>query len=277
MRHWGMGANHAPGGGRAPARHLFALPPCCLVGGRGGFGRPPAPAFSFLFRPHPPSPLPLRGRGRFLVYFAGGFAPGTPAFNRLRHLQNLPSKYPAGVCLLSHLPTLPLVSYFAPIPPAPFPSGEGGDFRLFHARGFAPCIPATEPVRHWGMGANHAPGGGRAPARHLFALPPCCLVGGRGGFGRPPAPAFSFLFRPHPPSPLPLRGRGRFLVYFAGGFAPGTPAFNRLRHLQSLPIQYPATETQQNPRRKPLPVVFAANHGFNPGDARGEAPCIRKL
>ena len=145
VRHWGMGANHAPGGGRAPARHLFALPPCCLVGGRGGFGRPPAPAFTF---------------------------------------------------------------FFAPIPPPPFPAGRGRP-RLFHARGFAPCIPATEPVRHWGMGANHAPGGGRAPARHLFALPPCCLVGERGGFGRPPAPAFSFLFRPHPPSPLPLRGRGR--------------------------------------------------------------------
>ena len=140
------------------------------------------------------------------------------------------------LCLPSAYPAFGLLS--CPHPPAPFPAGRGIP-RLFHARGFAPCIPATEPARHWGMGANHAPGGGRAPARHLFALPPCCLVGGRGGFGRPPAPAFSFLFRPIPPAPFPA-GRGRFLVYFAGGFAPGTPAFNRLRHLQSLPSKYPA-------------------------------------
>ncbi len=30
-------------------------------------------------------------------------------------------------------------------------------------------------------------------------------------------------------------------------------------------------------RREPLPVGFAANYGFSSGDARGEAPCIRKL
>ena len=57
---------------------------------------PPAyPAFTFFSAPYPPSPLPQRGRGGPKVYFAGGFAPGTPAFNRLRHLQNLPSRYPA--------------------------------------------------------------------------------------------------------------------------------------------------------------------------------------
>ena len=36
---------------------------------------------------------------------------------------------------------LPLACFSAPIPPTPFPSGEGGDLRLFYARGFAPCIP----------------------------------------------------------------------------------------------------------------------------------------
>ena len=35
--------------------------------------------------PHPPSPLPLRGRGSPKVYFAGGFAPGTPAAVPVRH------------------------------------------------------------------------------------------------------------------------------------------------------------------------------------------------
>ena len=29
--------------------------------------------------------------------------------------------------------------------------------------------------------------------------------------------------------------------------------------------------------REPLPAVFEANRGYSPGDARGEAPCIRKL
>ncbi len=29
----------------------------------------------------------------------------------------------------------------APIPPPPFPHGEGGDFWFSYARGFAPCIP----------------------------------------------------------------------------------------------------------------------------------------
>ena len=81
-----------------------------------------------------------------------------------------------------------------------------------------------------------------------------------------------FDFAPYPPSPLPRRGRGRLKVYFAGGFAPGTPALNRLRHLQTLPEQVHDGTT----RREPIPVGFAANHGFSPGDARGEAPCIRK-
>ena len=45
--------------------------------------------------------------------------------------------------------TLPLVCFYAPIPPTPFPSGEGGDLRLFYARGFAPCIPGAVPGRHW--------------------------------------------------------------------------------------------------------------------------------
>ena len=95
----------------------------------------------------------------------------------------------------------------------------------------------------------------------LPSLPPAC-------------PAVCLLFCPLSPSPLPRRGRGRLKVYFAGGFAPGTPALNRLRHLQTPPEQVHGGTT----RREPIPVGFAANHGFSRlGDARGEAPCIRKL
>ena len=63
-----------------PEGGLPCLLPACL-------------AFSLLFCPHPPSPLP-GGKGGPKVYFAGGFAPGTPALNRLQHLQNLPSGCP---------------------------------------------------------------------------------------------------------------------------------------------------------------------------------------
>ena len=59
------------------------------------------PAFSFPSCPLSPRPrsqsaLPRWGRGSPKVYFAGGFAPGTPAFDRLQHLQALPCKYPCG-------------------------------------------------------------------------------------------------------------------------------------------------------------------------------------
>ena len=35
-----------------------------------------------------------------------------------------------GACLLCRRLSLPLVLFPAPIPPTPFPSGEGGDYRL---------------------------------------------------------------------------------------------------------------------------------------------------
>ena len=46
--------------------------------------------------------------------------------------------------------------WLAFLPPSPrprsqsaLPRREGGDFLFSYARGFAPCIPATEPGRHW--------------------------------------------------------------------------------------------------------------------------------
>ena len=56
--------------------------------------RLPALPLACFVAPIPPAPFPA-GRGSPKVYFAGGFAPGTPALNRLRHLQNLPSGCPA--------------------------------------------------------------------------------------------------------------------------------------------------------------------------------------
>ena len=173
-----------------------------------------------------------------------------------------------GACLLCRLPPLPLVYFPAPIPPSALAERssrrEGGDFRLFYARGFAPCIPAPEPARRWGMGANHALGGGCAPTRHWLDLPLCCLVGGARRFWSPAAPAFSFLscpLFPLPPSPV---GKGETISLFRRGLPPPAPrALNRLRHLQSLPSRYP----EGRPRA-------ALGNGGEPRAQRGV--CLRR-
>ena len=48
--------------------------------------------------------------------------------------------------LLSFLPPFPEGEGY---PPNPLPRWGRGRPRLFHARGFAPCIPGAEPGRHW--------------------------------------------------------------------------------------------------------------------------------
>ena len=137
-----------------------ALPPRCLVGWRGCFGRLPTPPLVYFPAPIPPAPLPRRGRGGFFCFLMQGAAPlAFPALDRLRHLQNLPSRcqagarwfwspaYPAtvvpegGACFLCCLLTPPLAFFPAPIPPAPFPSGEGGDFFVFLCKGLRPLHP----------------------------------------------------------------------------------------------------------------------------------------
>ena len=129
--------------------------------------RPPPPPLTCFPAPYPPSPLPLRGRGRPKVYFAGGFAPGSPALDRLRHLQNLPSRCPAGgavvsvaclpcrcgtrrgACPLCRLPPLPLAFFSAPYPPAPLPRWGRGRFFCFLMQGAPPLAsPALDRLRH---------------------------------------------------------------------------------------------------------------------------------
>ena len=57
---------------------------------------PALPAVSYIFSPYPPDPLPRWGRGRFFSFLMQGAPPlASPALDRLRHLQNLPSRYPA--------------------------------------------------------------------------------------------------------------------------------------------------------------------------------------
>ena len=81
------------------------------------------------------------------------------------------------------------------------------------------------------------------------------------------------------PAPIPLTpfpaGRGGLLLYFAGGFAPGTPAAE--------PIGLRKPGKKRSLRVIPPPQGHLYGRGIqcrtrsNAGDARGEAPCIRKL
>ena len=65
----------------------------------------------------------------------------------------------------------PLAYFFSPIPPAPFPGGERGDFLFSYARGSAPCIPGIRPPAALTEPAMQVTGGGAFPRR--------CRLGGR--------------------------------------------------------------------------------------------------
>ena len=123
-------------------------------------------------------------------------------------------------------------------------------------RGFAPCIPATEPRRHWldlplwktqwgaclGVANSANVSGTRRGAQggsRLPTLPLRCSQGGLSALS-PAYAAFSFAFVPIPPPPFPSGEGGDYRFTLPGAAAPGTPALNRLRHLQFPPYRYPA-------------------------------------
>ena len=123
------------------------------------------------------------------------------------------------------------------IPPTPFPNGEGGDSRLFHARGSAPCIPGAEPARHLHDQRFLFVYGGAVPAAkergdrgrgtsafEMVLSPGAGIANAAGGlpFLSPACPAFSFASA-HPPTPLPRRGRGRTKVISCKGLRPLHP------------------------------------------------------
>ncbi len=120
----------------------------------------------------------------------------------------------------------------------------------------SPRNPAPEPEAALAVPAAVAPCGG------LLCLSPAY-------------PAFTFFFAPYPPSPLPRWGRGRFLVYFAGGEAPGTPALDRLRHLQSLPSGHPAQGACGCPQKRQEAVPYEQCRQPRRGGTGGEE--LRRL
>ena len=119
---------------------------------------------------------------------------------------------------------MPLACLFAPYPPAPLPRRGRGSPRLFHARGFAPCIPGVEPGRHRSRGRI---------ARWRRGLPclacsprRCCLRRGACLLCRLPTLPLACFPAPYPPTPFP-GGEGGDQGYFMQGAKPlASPGLN---------------------------------------------------
>ncbi len=157
-------------GGACPRRCRLTLPLWYSQGGLS-FWSPAYPAFSLLFCPLSPLPPSPAGKGEIQGYFMQGAQPlASPGQNPRGTGKGGEPRTRRGACLLCLLPTLPFAFLFAPYPPTRFPGGEGGDSRLFHARGFAPCIPGAEPARHWERERTTHPAGG-LPRRCRLTLP----------------------------------------------------------------------------------------------------------
>ena len=93
---WRCRKGACPRRGACPCAALVCSTAALPCRGARLFWSPAAPAFSFLSCPHPPYPLP-GGKGENITLFRRGLPPPAPrALNRLRHLQSLPSRYPAG-------------------------------------------------------------------------------------------------------------------------------------------------------------------------------------
>ena len=139
----------------------------------------------------------------------------------------MPPAYPA-----FGLPFCPL----SPQPPSP--PGKGENITLFR-RGLRPRHPCIKPFAALIVFAAVVPSGGLVPSVAVSAgvsgtLRVACPL------CRPPTLPLVCCFAPYPPNPLPRRGRGRFFCFLMQGASPlASPAFNRLRHLQSLPLWYP--------------------------------------
>ena len=180
--------------------------------------------------------------------------PGKPALlvpgGGFGHRLTLPLWHPAGGggCR----PTLPLALILPPSPQPPSPPGKGENFS-FLMQGASPLAsPGLDRLRHWLIWSLWHPAG------VLLSLSPAYL-------------AFSLLCCPLSPYPPPFpAGRGRFLVDFAGGFAPGTPAAE--------PIGLRKTDKKRSLRVIPPPTEAPVRQGqpvprpVQPWGCKGRSP-----
>ena len=182
-------------------------------------------AVSVLLCPYPPTPFPA-GRGRLYTLFRRGLTPPAPLRNKPARRWLRAGNRASGGGLgrfTRRVYFWRIIRILPPSPLPPFPLGEGGDFRLFYARGFAPCIPgaepgrrrldrrrrrhAYEPGRRWLRAGNRASGGGLVCfTRRIYFWRIIRILP----------------LSPRPPSPL---GKGETLYFISpGADAPGTPA-----------------------------------------------------
>ena len=112
--------------------------------------------------------------------------------------------------------------FLPPIPPTPFPGGEGGDFFSLFRRGLRPRHPCIKPFVALTELAKQVPGGGLAPGVAVSAGVNGTLRGACP-LCRPPTLPLVCLFAPYPPNPLPRQGRGRFFSLFRRGLRPRHP------------------------------------------------------
>ena len=125
-----------------------------------------------------------------------------------------------------------------PLSPSPFPNGEGEIYGYFMQGAPPLASPAFNRLRHLQTFSNMNPAGGLpgwSPADLATTVP------GGGVLSLSPAcPAFSLLPCPLSPRPFPI-GEGEIYGYFMQGAPPlASPAFNRLRHLQTFSNMNPA-------------------------------------
>ena len=175
------------------------------------------PSLSFL-PPSPPPPFPT-GRGRPKLFYARGFAPCIPRAEPGRHWLSLPYTCPRGGRAFFAAYLRCLLFLFCPpspkgkdIPPPPS-RREGGDHKL--------VLPGASPLASPGLNPGGAgrPRRTRAPVEGVLSLSPAYT-------------AFSIFSAPIPPPPSQREGGDHKLV-LPGATAPGTPALNCLRRLQS--------------------------------------------
>ena len=224
-----------PGGTGYPCR-------CGALRGAQGGGRLLILPLAFLFAPYPPSPLPRWGRGRPKVYFAGGFAPGTPALDRLRHLQPLPSGHPGGrtraalaipaavvpggglALFAVRLPCLYLL--FCPLSPRPrsqsaLPQRGRGRIKVFLCKGLRPLHPRGLLRAALARRASAVPCGG---AQGMVVGSPCPPMFPAGTCLSPRLPTLllALFLPPIPPAPFP-GGEGGAPKFISPGASPPAP------------------------------------------------------
>ena len=255
---------------------------------------PPAnPSFSFLYCPHP-HPLP-GGKGENQVYFMQGAPPlASPRLSRRQHGLNLRYRCPTGG-LPSLPPARPAFSLlYCPHPPTPLPLRGRGRLKVFCAGGYRPRHPCIKPFAALTASAMRAP---RARSLRfaaktigsdsLLAVPAAKERGDRGRWNYPSHATAAFEMVLSPGAGIasaarvqPRGCKGRSPLHKKtiisppsrreGGRGDGGKQGKRRQGWQA--------------RKKDMPSAGYLLRGVSPcrfrlrcGDARGEAPCIRKL